>query len=440
MKGLIKVGVIALLIFTFGLIITSGDAWATSQWAKKYGIACTECHTLFPRLSYMGEKFMRDGYQFNQDGNDNKQQINSRLVLDELKHLFGIRLNLTAVEYITNGVDENAINKKSHLNFGETNWVQFFVAGSIYKNVSIFIETELQNSDAHFKWYKLGFHNLFGPQGAANLVIGQQAPMEWMPASGRLRVFPNSESLAWLPSTDGEDDVQLANDHPAISFYGTQRSITYFAGVAPKQSDEGDDNNKVSYWTGGRWDVTDGEFEGSAIGLFGMWGTDVSDTAEVSGFQRDNDFTRYSIQALLRSGPFEFLAAYSFGEEDNPFYLTEAQLAMPAFNDYDDIGADSIFLQAAYQFGADKEYYSAIRWWIYDVDEDYLQTASTGDQEKLAFELFYTPMENLKIGWVSELDLEDRGPETNAGILYPLSAHKGDDRSNTHQVIIRTMF
>jgi hypothetical protein len=449
MKGLMKSGVIALFVFAFSFIIIEGDAWATSQFAKKYGLACTSCHTLFPRLNFMGEKFMRDGYQFDQDGNDNKQEINSRLFVDELKHLFGIRLNVRAVEYKTNGINKGnkgVQEKESSLSFGETSWVQFFVAGSIYKNVSIFIENEINDDgEAHFSWYKLGFHNLFGPQGAANLVIGQQAPMEWMPNSGRLRVIPDGENLAWGPSAsagNGEDSVSIKGSRPGISFYGIQGPVVYFAGVGPgDKAGAGTDhtiddaNNKINYWFGGKMEATEGEFEGSSFAVFAMMGTDTLDTATN---QIKNDFTRYSVQALGRMGDTELSASYTFGDDDNWELVNGAgAAALKAAGLSNEQEFSAIFLQAAHQFGADKEYYAAIRYEDLDYDDDTRDESVDG--QKLGLSLFYTPMENLKIGYTAILDLEDHDDVMKSGVNYG-NSHHGDERANTHHITIRTMF
>ncbi len=442
MKGILKGLILSICVCAVSLVLVSDQAWATAQWGKKYGLACSSCHTVFPRLSYMGEKFMRDGYQFNQDGNEKKQEVSPRLVLDDLKHLFGIRLNLQPVVYTTNGITDEG-DKEPHLTYGRTNWVQFFVAGSIYKNVSIFIENEITDGgEAEFSWYKMGFHNLFGPQGTANLVIGQQAPMEWMPASGRLRVHPDSEAVAWGPKSSGvasEDDVGLLGPIPALSFYGYSGPVIYFAGASPGDDVATDVNNENSFWAGARLEATGGEFEGSAVGVFGMWGTDAKETDEVipavldddgtllvpasTTDERKNDWNRYSVQGLLRMGPLDLTAAWTFGKDDNWTLVSTSE---------EEQEFDAYFLQAAYQFGSDKQYYAIARYEDLSFDDEDL-TASV-DRQQLVLSLWYLPMENLKIGYSANLDLAEETDDTFG------NGHHGDDRSNTHYIMIRTMF
>ncbi len=425
----------ALLVFPVIMFIPSGDALALSQWAKKYGMSCNTCHTAFPRLTYMGEKFMRDGYQFNQDGNSKKQKVGDRLVLDELKHLFGIRLNLRPVEYTTNGIDEDG-DREDHLTFGKTNWVQFFVGGTIYKNTSIFIEYEVNDEDeSHFSWYKLIFTNLFGPQGAANLVLGQQAPMEWMPASGRLRVMPDREGLAWGPRSsagadptvnDPEDEVGITGARPGISFYGYQGPLVYFAGVSPGDEAGGNDlNNEINTWLGARFDLTGGTFAGSAVGVFAMQGTDAANTAGTpvtvppAPFQTTNDWDRLSLQGVLRMGGLDLTAGLTSGEDDN--WTLEAVDVSQEF--------DSTFAQLGYLFGSNKQYYATLRHQSLEYDDSAVAAAYgvQDEQEQLAASLYYFPMENLKIGLNVLLDETDYN--------NPLT-----EEEDVYHITIRTMF
>lgn len=421
MKGIVKGSLVGLFVVAFGLFFISSDAEATSQWGKKYGMSCNTCHTAFPRLTYMGEKFMRDGYQFNEDGNDKKQKVSKRLFLDELKHLFGIRLNLRPVEYVTNGITENGVTK-DHLTVGRTNWVQFFVAGSLYKNVSIFIENEINDEgEAHFSWYKMGFHNLFGPQGAANVYIGQQAPMEWMPASGRLRAMPDSESIGWGPKSsagnsaaaplNAEDSVGLTGSRPAVSFYGYQGPIVYFAGISPGDGAGSNDiNNEFNYWVGGRVELTGGTLAGSAVGLFAMQGTDAANTVAA---QFTNDYDRYSVQGVLRMGAWDITAALTLGSDD--------EWTLSGVGDKQEFA--SSFAQAAYLFGSNSQYYGTLRYMKLDYDKNLL--ANSADDEQVAASIWYFPMENLKVGLNALIDME---------------APAGVQKVNTYHVTIRTMF
>ena len=58
-------------LFIAGLfLVLPRDAGAVSQWARKYEVDCTMCHTAFPRLTHFGERFMRNGFQWPDDEPD----------------------------------------------------------------------------------------------------------------------------------------------------------------------------------------------------------------------------------------------------------------------------------------------------------------------------------------------------------------------------------
>ena len=54
---------LALFIFILAIVLFSENVNATSQWARKFGMSCSSCHTIFPRLNSFGEEFLKNGYQ-----------------------------------------------------------------------------------------------------------------------------------------------------------------------------------------------------------------------------------------------------------------------------------------------------------------------------------------------------------------------------------------
>ena len=44
-------------------IVLPNNVSATSQWARKTGLSCNTCHTVFPRLTSFGEEYLKNGYQ-----------------------------------------------------------------------------------------------------------------------------------------------------------------------------------------------------------------------------------------------------------------------------------------------------------------------------------------------------------------------------------------
>src|SRR3989339_1913114 len=103
-------------LFSTGIAIIflflSADAFATSQWAKKFNVSCNTCHTVFPRLNSFGEEFLANGYQLESTYKKNwedQYSINAGGVfLDDLQNLFGVRINFTPFQLETNSFQKDA--------------------------------------------------------------------------------------------------------------------------------------------------------------------------------------------------------------------------------------------------------------------------------------------------------------------------------------------
>jgi hypothetical protein len=176
-------------LFIAGLfLILPRDAEAVSQWTRKYEVDCTTCHTAFPRLTHFGEKFMRNGFQWPDDEPDGdtagKNKISDSLFADKVGNWLGARLSLTPGVYKTNGVTIDGVTEDS-FNIGNPNWLQLFVAGTIVKNVSIFIEQEFEVDGSKFSWFHLFFTNLADTY--VNFQVGKLSPVDFTPFPDRLR-------------------------------------------------------------------------------------------------------------------------------------------------------------------------------------------------------------------------------------------------------------
>jgi len=62
------------VVGTFGMVATlpffANDAEAIPVFARKYGISCNSCHTMFPKLTKMGVAFRERGFRFAAGGDD----------------------------------------------------------------------------------------------------------------------------------------------------------------------------------------------------------------------------------------------------------------------------------------------------------------------------------------------------------------------------------
>ena len=329
----------ALAFFMVGgvsaLLFAPKPADAVSQWSRKYGEPCSTCHAGFPRLNYYGERFKRNGYQdpdaIEPDGDSQgKKEINADLVIDTVNNWFGARLNVDVVSWekdvnTTNGEPTNRVT------IGNPNWLQFFVAGSLFKNVSIFIENEFEKGDFQFTWYWLGFHNLFD-SSALNLQVGQVSPLDYSSYSNRLRITPALKGQgARIRSSgnQGDDSVDQSRARPGIQYYGYTGPVLWWGGISTG-SEGKDPNDDINGWGGVRLEVTEdmeSPFEGSSISMHGIFGTDACSSASAGAFdlatndcattQQTNDFYRLTPAINIRWGEFDLQAMGVFGHDEN---------------------------------------------------------------------------------------------------------------------------
>lgn len=335
----------SLVLLTISSIISlmlPDQASATSQWSRKTGMSCQSCHTVFPRLNSFGEEFLRNGYQMmtahkkatevdtsrtEENGNDQ-----SEVYLDKVDHLFGFRLNMTPIQLETNSFQEDsASEKKPRLTLGNPIWLQMFVAGSIYRDISFFSELEHTQGAFKFNWFYFNFTNLVGSK-ALNFQVGNISPLEFASYPNRLPQLPNIKGEVFLiRSSDGqgEESVDMSSARPGIQYFGHGEWILGYAGISPGTKAV-DVNQFLNYWGGLVFkmpeDVLNG-FEGSTATIHLYAGTDTKNTGiESPGPQKaqvQNKFIRISPQVNVRyDEKLDIQAAYVWGKDENRSLVT----------------------------------------------------------------------------------------------------------------------
>lgn len=415
---------ITCLLLAFTL---SATAHAVSQWSRKYGVSCTACHTAaFPRLNYTGEQFQRNGYQDigTQDGDDTgKQKIGDKLFIDELGNLLGVRLNVTALRVATNSLQtapgSGPESYATSVDLGNPNWLQLFTAGSVFKNVSIFIETEIPfDGKVHTSWFRLGFHNLFDTE-ALNAWIGNLDPLELHAASGRLPMLPPVPQEIFLVKSSngkGDESVDTRNARPGIAAFGSAGHLVYEIGIdnGPNQKDS---NETKNIWGTLRAYVAGaGPFEGSSVSLWGNRGRDSKISKDLAGnftSQADNNFWRASPAANLRWNDLDVVAAWVYGEDDN--WLLASPGTPPTKNRY-----RGLLFQAGHPLGND--YHLALQY-----DRIWSSDTPALEVDKLALAFSWLPRDNLRVLLVPRVDL------LAESATHPRQSHE-------LQLVIRTMF
>lgn len=368
---------------------------ATSQFARKYEINCQSCHTAFPRLNYFGEQFRRNGYQMpdTTDGDENKTPVGDNLFMDKVGNLFGLRVNFTPAKYTTNALQSN--NKyKGKLQFGNPNWLQIFTAGSIFKNTSIFIETEIQSdkdtAKAYNNWMILGYHNIFDTS-LLNVRVGKLAVMDNFSQSGRLRMMPEPKIDAFESyksagaGTGNEDQATLTGPQPGLEVYGYKGPFLYSVGVV--NGKKWDDTNKYkNFFATLRADIQEGEFAGSNISSWGYYGWDTKNAAVSSNRDR---FWRTAGGANLRWKDLDVIGAFMYGKDDNWDLATG-------------------LVQKTKSLSGQAGYLLTPKWFT-ALQYDWLDgTAATQDLHKFSQSIAFMPRENMRIDLISALELKER--------------------------------
>lgn len=411
------IGIISVVIFSF---LPLREAGAVAQWARKYKMNCQACHTSFPRLTYFGEKFQRNGFQLpdTQDGDENKEKLSDTTFVDNVINMFGMRIAVTPVAVTTAGLTRPNGTIVTKTSFGNTDWLQFFTAGSIFKNTSIFIETEIQNTSVKHNWFTLGYHNLFD-KSWLNLRVGKLGVMNWHAMNGRLRMIPNISLQGWsaVKTSEGtrttgtgaftiNDQIVISDPQPGIELYGYQGPFLYSVGVV--NGSQLTDNNEFKNIFGTlRLELPKGPLMGSSISVFGYGGTDTASTGIVRG---QNRFYRISGATNLRWKKLDVLGGYIYNH-DRDWDILTAGIQGNTIH--------SVAAQLGYLF--DPKWFAALQYdFVKDSDNGgssaaaaldgpppgSATTTGTNDYHKISPSVWFMPRENMRIGLVSRAELQ----------------------------------
>ena len=393
-----------LLFIALGFFIVTvapvQEAEAMSQFSRKYKVDCSTCHIAFPRLSYFGELFLRNGFQWpgeKPDGDKKgKEEISENLVMDEVGNWLGARVVLTPLEYKTNAQTRNQ-DLEDTFNVGNANFFNLFLAGSIFKNVSVFIESEFTTDAVETEFFHLIFSNLWGT--LVNFQVGIINPSEFASVSDGKRIFLKSDILNLKSSGGaGESSVNVRQSRPGIQYYGYKGPFVLFAGI-DNGSDPTDTDKDKNLWGGLRLEIpqlSKSYFEGSSVTYMYYTGQDTVGGVGAAGspaFQIQNDFVRHTISGNIRYGEnFDFQAVYQFGRDDN--YFLTAVPGKADFQGYTLVGA----------------YRSGNWWWGLQYDEINSDDVSGIEVSKLSPAFWYFLRDNFKAGVTTRFDVRGSGP------------------------------
>ncbi|MFQ5449925.1 MAG: hypothetical protein ACE5E9_04815 [Nitrospinaceae bacterium] len=406
-------GFLLLLVIAWGLPVQKAEG--LSQFARKYKVDCTTCHTAFPRLNYFGELFFRNGFQWPGEPPDGdtvgKEEISENLVIDQVGNWFGARVGLTPLEYKTNARTRNSILEDT-FDVGNADFFALFLAGSLFKNVSIFVEAEFKTDEFETEFAHVIFTNLYDT--FVNFQVGLINPSEFSSYSDGKRIWQKSDILNVKSSGGGgENSTNVRSSRPGILYYGYKGPFVWFGGV-DNGKDATDTDNDKNLWGGLRLEVPNtvkSPFVGSSISYMYYQGQDTSGglgTAGTPALQQQNDFFRHTIAANIRfKTNLELMGVYQFGRDDNFKIATLPGPTKAEFHGYTLAGA----------YKRDDWYY------VLQYDEINSDDVASLDLTKVSPSIWYYLRDNFKMGFAMRFDVRGNDPV-----------------KNEYTVVIRTMF
>lgn len=323
---------VVLSLLIFALLFSNVSLYSTSQWSRKTGMNCFTCHSVFPRLNSFGEKFLKDGYQLESEYKKDFKKAYpidaGGTLLDEISNLFGFRLNMTPIQYEANSLQTDSVTAKGKLTLGSPIWLQTFVAGSIYKDISFFGEFEFQSASFKFNWFYFNFTNLLGTSWL-NFQVGNVSPQEFCSYPDRLPQLPALKGQIFKvvsSNKSGDNSIDMSSGKPGITYYGHNDFFTIYAGVTPGKSVSQISDNLYMY--GGivlaMPESISKDFAGSTLTFHYLGGTDTKGFS--TGNPIENKITRISPQVNIRwNNSLDIQAAYVIAKDDNWFMAANKQ-------------------------------------------------------------------------------------------------------------------
>ena len=409
---------LVLLIVT---LVLSSNINATSQWARKTGLACNTCHTVFPRLNSFGEEYLKNGYQlmttYKKDYKEAYPIEAGGVLLDEVSNIFGFRLNMTPIELDTKSFQKDAGEEKTtKLTLGRAIWLQAFVAGSIYKDISFFSELEYAQSAFKFNWFYFNFTNLLNSQ-MLNFQVGNISPLEFASFPNRLPQLPNIKGEVFLLKSaggKGESSMDMSSARPGLQYFGKYDWATFYLGASPGVS-AASVNQYLNLWGGLVLKLPENVikgFEGSTFTLHYYTGTDTKNTGiEATGAQIpqvENGFTRFSPQINIRyNDQVDIQAAYVTGTDDN-YYFAAAKK---------DFKYSGFALEAGYM--PSDIWHLGLHYDNYSSDDKVIATGKPVlDYQRIVPAVTYIVNQNLRFTVYYEKDLTDKDESLKVDKAY----------------------
>jgi len=152
---------ILLLATLFG---AGGRAWGIPAFARKYGLPCSACHEAWPMLNNFGQTFKDNGYQLGNGHDAPIYQEPSYWPVTFRTQVFWHRENNNrqVVDAVAGNPGNGQLESSVTTSGFDLAGVDFITAGTLYKNVSFFVQPFIGNNSVSLSQAWARIDNLAG--------------------------------------------------------------------------------------------------------------------------------------------------------------------------------------------------------------------------------------------------------------------------------------
>ncbi|HTS36361.1 MAG TPA: hypothetical protein VMH04_11850 [Candidatus Solibacter sp.] len=211
--------VVAAMVVTSLLLISSQNANAIPAFARKYGLRCSACHESWPMLNYFGQKFKDNGYQLMNDRDSPIWQNPGYWPVTMRITPFWSRESVNKVAVDTAPTGEQKITTTGFNLSG----LDILAAGTLDKNISFLLVPSSDETGAfHFESANTRFSNLFHSPWL-NVKVGKFELDSFISEKRTLTLSANGggyQLFHFIPQNDGNIFGQIGDNQLGVEWMG----------------------------------------------------------------------------------------------------------------------------------------------------------------------------------------------------------------------------
>ncbi|RMG45223.1 MAG: hypothetical protein D6719_00525 [Candidatus Dadabacteria bacterium] len=365
-------------IFCLATVIIPASSYAVPNFARKTGLACSSCHSSFPRLNAFGREFFRNGYVRTGE-TEPMFELSETAFLD--KNLFGVLAKMRPYDKKDSG--DSKIRA-----FHE---IELFIAGSsggvLGNNLSFFAEIEAEDEtdfSLELAPFEAAYH--FMPEFSiyfGNRSLADGDPFGTITNHGRVT---RSKRVAFNQTFSSGNNPDAKKQGIAVK--GTINDAFYYAARIgtdngdPEGEGEEDFAGRVAYifpWCD------------HAFHIGGYYADGKQAVVGAAGGTTDVDFTRWIIDAMYDTDDFTVIFAYQNADDDTVAGGSETNTGWYAEGSY------------YYRKDGNPLFVPTVRWDQYETND------GNDDYSELTVQLAYYFKENIKafVEYWNQVDTPD---------------------------------